>query len=167
MDASTFFPQIVKYALLYSVTLGGSFFLLARINPEMWLNDYPPEIKKKHGPMSAKAARQRMVWGIPVMIFMLGFPFFVISQLAHNNPLTFWQVLGSLFILYTFFNLFDLLVMDWLIFCTIQPRLFVLPGTEGMAGYKDYGFHFRASLKGQIGLTIFALLGAGIVMLLI
>jgi hypothetical protein len=46
------------------------------------------------------------------------------------------------------FNLFDLLVLDWLFFCTIQPRAMLLPGTEGMAGYRDYRFHFIGFLRG-------------------
>jgi len=47
------------------------------------------------------------------------------------------------------FNLFDLLILDWLFFCTIQPRSMVLPGTEGMAAYCDYRFHFIGFLKGM------------------
>ena len=46
------------------------------------------------------------------------------------------------------FNAFDLIVLDWLFFCTIQPRQMVLPGTEGMPGYRDYRFHFIGFLKG-------------------
>lgn len=42
--------------------------------------------------------------------------------------------------------LFDLLVMDWLFFVTLQPKRIILPGTEGAAGYKDYGFHLKVSL---------------------
>lgn len=159
--------QTISYSFIYSLVLGASFLILARINPEIWLNDYPPDIKEKFGPMSARANRQRMVFGIPIMVFMLGFPFFVVAQLAQNIPLTFWQVFGTLFFIFTFFNLFDMVVMDWLIFCTVQPRLFVLPGTEGTAGYRDYGFHLRASLKGQIGLTLVSLAGAAITVLFI
>jgi len=167
MSSLPLFLQSLAYGLIYSLTLAGSFLLLARINPEAWLNDYPPDIKAKFGPMSSKANRVRQIFGIPIIIFMLGFPFFVIFQFIQINPLTFWQVFSILLTLYTFFNLFDLLVMDWLIFNTIQPRFMILPGTEGMAGYKDYGFHFRASLKGQMGLTLFSLIGAGILMLFI
>jgi len=46
------------------------------------------------------------------------------------------------------FNIFDLIILDWLFFCTVQPRSMVLPGTEGMAGYRDYRFHFIGFLKG-------------------
>jgi hypothetical protein len=167
MNTSTFLLQHLTYGTIYSFILGLSFLMLARINPEMWLNDYPPDIKDKYGTMSENANRQRKMYGIPVMVFMIGFPFFIITQLAQTASLTYWQVFGSLFFTFTFFNLFDLVVMDWLIFCTIQPPLFVLPGTEGMAGYRDYGFHLRASLKGQIVLTVVSLAGAAITMLFI
>jgi hypothetical protein len=40
-------------------------------------------------------------------------------------------------------HLIDLIVFDWLVFCTIQPRFAVLPGTEGMPEYRDYRFHLE------------------------
>jgi len=43
-----------------------------------------------------------------------------------------------------------LLILDWLIFVTIQPSFIVIPGTEGMAGYKDYWFHFQVSFLGWV-----------------
>jgi tetrahydromethanopterin S-methyltransferase subunit B len=60
------------------------------------------------------------------------------------------------------FNLFDLLIADWLVFVKIQPKAIVLPGTEGMAGYKDYAFHFRGFLVGivfsAVGALVFSLI---------
>ena len=45
------------------------------------------------------------------------------------------------------FNVLDWLVLDWgLVYW--QPRFIVLPGTEGMAGYGSYWFHFRGFLIG-------------------
>jgi hypothetical protein len=67
------------------------------------------------------------------------------------------------FVMLMVFNLVDLLVLDWLIFVTIRPRIIVLPGTEGMEGYRDYGFHFRAFLKGVVESLVASLLVAGFV----
>ena len=61
------------------------------------------------------------------------------------------------------FNLFDLLLLDWLMFCTITPKFVVIPGTEGMEGYKDYSYHFRASLIGTVLSVVAGLVIAGIV----
>jgi hypothetical protein len=40
-------------------------------------------------------------------------------------------------------HVIDLVVFDWLVFCTLQPRFVVLPGTEGMPEYRDYLFHLK------------------------
>jgi hypothetical protein len=47
-----------------------------------------------------------------------------------------------------FFALWDLFILDWLIFVTILPVFVVIPGTEGLAGYKDYWFHVEVSFLG-------------------
>jgi hypothetical protein len=49
-------------------------------------------------------------------------------------------------------NVLDLLLLDWFLLLTLQPRFMILPGMEGMVGYRDYGFHFRKFLNG-IALT--------------
>ena len=54
-------------------------------------------------------------------------------------------MLLHVFLLFLLVNVWDLVVLDWLFFITIQPDLVVFPGTEGLAGYRDYWFHFRAS----------------------
>ena len=71
----------------------------------------------------------------------------------------------SAFITLLVFNIFDLLVLDWLIFNTLQPKMIILPGTQGMAGYKEYAFHFRGFLKGLVFCLMGALVSAGIAML--
>lgn len=57
-------------------------------------------------------------------------------------------------------NVVDLLILDWLVFCTITPKCFVLPGTGNCKGYKDYKFHFIGFLKGCVYMTLFALIFA-------
>ena len=56
----------------------------------------------------------------------------------------------------------DLLIMDWLIVCTITTKWIVLSGTEGCKGYKDYFYHFKGFLLGCVYTTIMALLFSGI-----
>jgi hypothetical protein len=73
---------------------------------------------------------------------LLGFPVSAAlsAKAAHVSILEiFLSVAGVVFL----FNLVDWLILDWLIVCTITPKFMVLPGTEGMAGYKNYATHFR------------------------
>ena len=51
-------------------------------------------------------------------------------------------------------------------FCTITPKFVVIPGTEGMSGYKDYGFHFRGFIIGTLLSAISAVVIAGLVLLI-
>ena len=122
--------------------------LSLRLNPETWLNDYPPDIRKKFGPMGAEARRLR----IPTAILFLGILFGVIGRGLYRmhqssvGGLDFPMAFTYTFAVGQIFNVVDLLILDWLIFVALSPRFIVLPGTEGLAGYSDYGFHFRAFL---------------------
>lgn len=71
---------------------------------------------------------------------------------------TFLHSFGILMI----FNLVDLLIIDWLIFCWITPRFVVIPSTEGMKGYKDYKIHLRGAMIGTPFLIIVSLFIAAI-----
>jgi hypothetical protein len=54
-------------------------------------------------------------------------------------------------------SMFDLLVLDLWMFYTWTPKFLVLPGTQGMAGYKDFRPHLKAQLTlGNLGLAAFA-----------
>ncbi|HEX2740847.1 MAG TPA: hypothetical protein VHM69_10385, partial [Rubrobacter sp.] len=73
----------------------------------------------------------------------------------------FFAVFFGTFIMLLVFNLVDLLILDWLVFNTLRPGFVVLPGTEGARGYSDYGFHFRAFLKGVVGALVVSFIVAG------
>lgn len=164
MNLTQLLSHSIIYGLLFSAVMVISFILAALVNPEIWLKDYPPDIREKFGPMSARAMRQRTLMGMPVFALMIGIIVFSIAQLAQikgSDP-SFVDIFINVFVVLFVFNLVDLLVLDWLIFVTIRPRIIVLPGTEGAAGYSDYGFHLRASLKGLVGSFVASLLIAGI-----
>ena len=88
--------------------------------------------------------------GVPFLGFMILFPAWSTWTLyrASGTPPTFEALFLNTFVVASAFNAFDLLVLDWLLFCTLRPRFIVLPGTEGMPGYRDYFFHFRGFLIG-------------------
>jgi hypothetical protein len=61
------------------------------------------------------------------------------------------------------FNVFDLVVIDWLVVCLVTPKFVVIPGTEGCAGYKNYAHHARGFAVGMIGSAVWAALVRGVV----
>jgi hypothetical protein len=105
--------------------------------------------------MSAKARRARPYVAASVFLAALAIPMLGLAALRNELvPIAFLPAFVFGIISVFVFNLFDLLILDWLLFCTIQPRMMVLPGTQGMAGYRDYRFHFVGFLKG-LGFCLF------------
>ena len=104
--------------------------------------------------MSARAARLRPFIAAPLFITVLIIPIIGLFALqTQTDSVPFLPALAFSGIALLTFNIFDLVILDWLFFCTIQPRSMVLPGTEGMAAYRDYRFHLVGFLKG-LGFTV-------------
>lgn len=134
------------------------------INKEMWLQDYPDDVKAKWGPMSQKAKRQRAVFAVFFFGVMIGAMVYAVIRLERvlGIPPTFLAVFASIVIILSMFNLTDAVIIDWLILMVLWPGLGVLPGTEGMAGYKDMQLWTKNLLKGFVFAPIAGLLVAGI-----
>jgi hypothetical protein len=129
--------------------------LMVSRNPRLMLQDYPKDVQAAVPPKTAQERRQTLYWGIPFWLVLLGFPATaaVATKLAGGDLLA---IILSAFGVGIVVNLFDWLILDWLIFCTWTPSFAVIPGTAGFAGYKDYGMHFRGFL---IGTAISVVLG--------
>jgi hypothetical protein len=139
------------HGLLLSLVLGAIMAASAAIAPDVWLSDYPPDVRARFGAMTPRAARLRGWVAAPFFAAFLGIPLLALARLEdQTGPLTFPAALASSYVVLLVFNAFDLVIVDWLVFCAIRPRWIVLPGTEGMPGYGDYRFHFVAFLKGLV-----------------
>jgi hypothetical protein len=163
-DYSLAFQTGFLYGIVFSLLFSALLLVMVRINPEMMLNDYPPDIKARYGPASEKTKQQRKPFIILFFLIMFGVPLLSIlrlDQMVAGFP-SFLEVFVNIFTLFLVFNIVDLLILDLLIFCAITPKFIVLPGTEGMAGYKDYGFHFRGFLIGCAICLVSGLVFAGI-----
>jgi hypothetical protein len=151
------------YALGYSALINGlvlSLVLTAlaviggAVALDMFVGSYPPDIQQKYGPMSPRAARLRPYFATLFFIPVLAVPLVGLVGLQRDmGSIGFVQAFAYAGLAVFVFNLFDLLILDWLLFCTLQPRSMVLPGTEGMAAYRDYRFHAVGFLKG-LGFTV-------------
>jgi hypothetical protein len=139
----------LEFGLVLSAVLFGLLLVVLRANPEIMLNDYPPDIRAKWGPMSERTKRQRVLVAVAFFAAILGVVAWSLESLPGfvARDVTFAAAFAHFAIMFGTFNLLDWLVLDrglvhW------QPRFAVLPGTEGMAGYGDYWFHFRGFLIG-------------------
>lgn len=163
MEISLVLQNGLLYGLLISLLLGLTILISFSINPEIWIGDYPPDIKAAFTPVRSDTKRHKRIASLAFLIFLVGVLILSITELSRlpGEP-SFWAIFLSAFTTLLVFNIFDLLLLDWLIFNTIQPKMIILPGTEGLAGYKDYAFHFRGFLIGVVFCLIGALISAGI-----
>jgi hypothetical protein len=80
--------------------------------------------------------------------------------------MTFTSAFAYFTIMFGTFNVLDCVVLDWALVYW-QPRFVVLPGTEGMAGYRSYWFHFRGFLIGIPLFLVGSAFAAGIVSIIL
>ena len=155
LDWQLMFYDALIYGLVLSLVLTILTAISGTIALDMFVDKYPPDIKEKYGPMSPRAARLRPLIAALLFITIFVIPIIGLFALqAQVDSVPFLPALAFSGIALLTFNTFDLIILDWLFFCTIQPRSMVLPGTEGMTAYRDYRFHFVGFLKG-LGFTTF------------
>lgn len=129
---------------LASLILLGTLWL----NPRIFLQDYPDDVKAQAPPKTPQEKRLSLLLGIPFLLLLAAVPLISTLALKAEGVSGFAELFLNAFGVALVFNLVDWLILDWLLFCTLTPSFLVIPGTEGMAGYKDYGYHFRGFLTG-------------------
>lgn len=168
------FALIAQHGAIYGLVLSVLFTLVllgaVLVNPEIMQNDYPPDVKKAYGAERNPRTRgQRRVFSILFLAVLFGVLCYSMLDLGISTSakLTFLPLFVLVFVEIFTFNLWDLLIIDWLIFNTLQPKFIFLPGTEGMAGYKNYYFHFRGFLTGIVFSLVSALVLSGIALMIV
>lgn len=154
----------VILSILASFLLTGALLF----NPRLFLQDYPRSIQSLVPAKTSKEKRQSLVVGIPFLLLLVIIPFLsTLSLMRHSGgEATFFQLFLNAFGVVFIFNLVDLILLDWLLFCTLTPKFMIIPGTEGSEAYKDYFLHFKASIIGTVLSIIAGLITAGIISLL-
>ncbi|HWR64492.1 MAG TPA: hypothetical protein VN364_00090 [Bellilinea sp.] len=164
---------VLTHSLIYGGILSALMFLFIigsmLYNPELWLNDYPPDVRQKYGPVSEQTLKTRKWFGIVMILIMAG----VILATALTVPTVsgdkapFLTTLRSAYIVFLIGSLMDLLVIDLLLGMVIRPKFMILKGTEGAAGYKDVKFHFNAFLRSAFSGAVLCLILTAIAQLIL
>ena len=126
--------------VFFALLIGG-----VLVAPDTMVGDYPPAIQERYGPKSARGRRVGAVLGPVVLVVFLAA---IVAGALHldgagSGEAGFWDGFwfGVTFMVVA--HLIDLVLVDWLLFCTIRPAFVVLPGTEDMPEYRDYAFHLK------------------------
>lgn len=165
MEWSTVVGYGVGYGLILSVLFTVAVFIGAAISRDFLLNDYPPAIQQRYGkPKSARGRRVAVCFGVAVW-GVCGVPLMTIAMITLDTALAdgvdFVSAAVCAALVFATLTLYDLVVLDWIIFAGLRPRLLVLPGTEGMKEYRDLRFHLVAAAKGSPLIIIVGLVTGG------
>ena len=146
---------ILLYGMPATLLFSALLFAIGLVNPRVMLQDFPKDVQALVPSKTPDEKRQTIYWFLAFLGILLVFPALAAAsaEAAHQD---FLEIFLSAFGVNLLVNLVDWLVIDWLIVCTITPRFVTLPGTEGMAGYKDYAPHFKGFL---IGTALSAVIG--------
>ncbi|WP_448701202.1 hypothetical protein ACFGVR_03660 [Mucilaginibacter sp. AW1-3] len=156
---------ILIQSLIYCGLLTAVLAVMSFGNPRVMLQKYPPEIQKAVAPKTETEKKQTLIYSLPFLLVIVGYPITSTWFICHQLHPTFAQVFVYIWILTSAFNLYDLLILDWLIFCTITPRFIIIKGSEGNQGYKNYRFHFTGFLKGIVITFVLSVILSGLVLL--
>ena len=143
--------RILTDGSIMSAMLGSVIMSVVYYNAEIMHDDYPPHIQAKALPMSDAAKKQRVVVTIPFITLLLGFPAYSNLKLMRQNHghLSLKNAFVNAYAVFAFSNLFDLLILDYLVMLRMRPRFAMLPGTKESDYSNDYFFHFAGFLKGM------------------
>src|SRR5262249_34988150 len=146
--------RIVRDGALFSLVGSTYLLVLLRFNPRIFLRHYPKQIREIVPPKSEKERRMSILLGL-----LIGAPFTsaLLWRTATLGRHSFWELFAYAFGVLFIFNLVDLLILDWLIVCWLEPRWVILPGTEHIVIPKQYVHHFKGFLLGTVGLVIVGL----------
>lgn len=132
--------------------------------PGAMAHDYPQAIQDRYGPKTDRDRAVTVVMSVLMAILMLGSPIVAMFALrdALGGDIGFLDGMVVGVVVFVLMNIFDLVIVDWWLFCTVQPNFLVLPGTRGMAEYRDYAFHWKVLVPRPVPWPLLLIPGFGV-----
>ena len=142
------------------VVLFGAFVVGTLLwRPRIWLHDFPPDLQARMPEKTAEERRLTTLLAVPWLALLFGGLIYAGVRFGVDHG--YLDLALHVYLLWQIVNLFDLVVIDWGGMHLVDPRDPPFEGTEGAKGYRDWGFHFVAYLKGSVmGVPLCALVAA-------
>ncbi len=150
------FIEIIVLILVFTI-----FAYSLSINPIKSLFNYPPKIQERVKSMDCykdqiPTTKNMFVLKVLVSLFIIILVSLILRYI--NGYTNFKEAFLISFIIWTIVNIYDVLIIDICWFC--HSKKVMIKGTEDMLEYKDYLFHIKESLKGEIiGLFVCIIIG--------
>jgi hypothetical protein len=114
------------------------------------LASYPKEVQAQQPPLTSSEKKQQIGLGILLWGYILVGLFFSNIQLARSGQTAFLPLFLNTYLVYEIVNLFDLLVIDYLVLLVLKPPSLFIPGTIDLVQDQGFVFHFQGFLKGSV-----------------
>lgn len=163
------FGSILVEGLFLSLGLSVVILVSLSINPRIWLQDYPPEIKARVAPQTPLEKQQRAIVAVCFLAVAVGVLFVSTMRLHAENggSPSFLAIFLNSYAVLQVFNLFDVVVLDYLLLTVIRPTFATIPGSEAVIESISLSsvlrFHFVGFLQGCIYLAVVSLIVAALI----
>ena len=161
MVTQIYLTRILTDGGILTVIVSTVLVLMLYFKPRMALSDYPEDVRAAVPPRTKEEFRAGIILTIPLLILLIAYPLRSIHRMEFilGGEISYGMAFLVIFCEYFMVSMFDLIVLDWLMFYTWTPKFLVLPGTEGFAGYKNFRPHLKAQLiTGNLTVIIFSAL---------
>jgi hypothetical protein len=150
--------------LVLSAALSAVIVLSLFYNPRIWINDAPPRVRQLAPPLTPDERRARSFVGVLFLLTLAAVPTWSAAKLLsrHGAALSLGKAFSHFAGVLLVFNLFDLLIIDWLVLLVLRPRAFRLsvPGLSYEETVGGYAYHFRGFILGLGFVAIGGLIAA-------
>ena len=161
---NAFWTSVLVDGTVLSAALSVVIFGSLAYNPRLWINDAPEPARKLAAPLSAAERRDRwVVTGVFLLAIGAVVAWSAVRLIAREPAPSFGTVFIHFLAVFFLFNLFDLVVIDWLVLLVMRPAFarLSLPGLSHEETVGGYGYHFVGFLKGLGFIIVMALIAAG------
>ena len=133
---------------ILTALVSAALVLMLYLNPRLALSDYPDDVKAVVPPRTRKELLLGIALSIPLLLVVLAIPLYSAWWVRAQNGgvLTYGTAFVPFIGEYFMVAMFDLIVLDVGMFYTWTPGFLVIPGSEGLPGYKDWRPHVKAQL---------------------
>jgi hypothetical protein len=136
-------------------------------NPRVLIINGPKIMQETLKPLSADEMRPLNFWRVLILLIIFFAPLAIAIWYERTyQQFSYGEAWLFLWIIWMAFNLVDLLIIDCFVLLWWQPSWTLIPDAQPYSSYTDFQHHFRASLKGTVMMAVFALIYAGILMLI-
>ncbi len=152
----TWVATSVFFGAVYCVVFTIVTFIGGAAARDFGVHAYPPAIRARYGKKSARGERTTRVVAAFIFATIIATLSALFVTLRADGPLSAPAAFAAALTALMTFNVYDLIVLDGLVFVVWRPSFIVLPGTEGMPE------HVRGFVKGIVIVTMLAAMATGV-----